>query len=549
MVALRRLSPHFFPRLITLSYFTAVITGIGFCREADRTAPGELSPAEKKIQEAILRGQSDPILLTPPDNVVDAQVLVKWIVAPPSNEESAPLQIRIKGAEIINDLDLSDREIVREVTFIDCTIDGEVTFERSDAKRSLSFIGSTFNRSPTFQDAAIEGDFELTGTQFLDEQRPVNFQRIALGSEFHLQKAVFSGGADFYHSHWKGLVHMDGTRFGKDVRFDNLKSEDDILGDGVIFDGKVSFDSAEAKGIYLWRCKFAGSCEFRRNTISRSIGFRNDMFGDHFSFQENSIDQNLDLTNAQFIKRHSSAVTPTTENGLIDVDLSRTHVGAFTQFNNATISGFLSLEECDLHDLNLEGVQPWRRDKRMTRLTNSTIRRFDGRSARDFLLFVDRSEFDRGVYSQLESFLKAEGQSDDANQVFIHQQTRDRHTKSSVTARLKNWIWFLVSGYGREPWLALVWSAGVVAFGSILFWRSSDMQLRDGKFAGRKYNPIWFSLDLFAPIIDLESASVWCPRSDRFGKWFYFRVHRILGWILVPIGIVAITGVLQGGSQ
>ena len=549
MVALRRLSPCSLPRLITLSCVTAVITGIGFCRAADRAALGELSPAEKKIQEAISRGQSDPILLTPPDNVVDAQVLAKWIIAPPSNEESAPLQIRIAGAEIINDLDLSDREIVREVTFINCTIDGEVTFERSDAKRSISFIGCTFNRSPTFQDAAIEGDFELTGTQFLDERRQVNFQRIALGSEFHLQKAVFSGGADFYHSHWKGLVHMDGTRFGKDVRFDNLKSEDDILGDGVVFDGKVSFDSAEAKGIYLWRCKFTGPCEFRRNTISRSIGFRNDTFGDHFSFQENSIDQNLDLTNAQFTKRHSSAVTPTTENGLIDVDLSRTHVGAFTQFNNATISGFLSLEECDLHDLNLEGVQPWRRDKRMTRLTNSTIRRFDGRSAGDFLLFVDRSEFDRGVYSQLESFLKGEGQSDDANQVFIHQQTRDRHTKSTVAAHLKNWIWFLVSGYGREPWLALVWSAGVVAFGSILFWRSSDMELRDAKFAGRKYNPIWFSLDLFAPIIDLESASVWCPRSDRFGKWFYFRVHRILGWILVPIGIVAITGVLQGGSQ
>src|SRR5262249_17546883 len=159
-------------------YVTAVITGAGFCQEVDRTAKVELSPAEKKIQEAILRGQSDPILLTPPDNVVDAKVLARWIVAPPSNDESTPLQIRISGAEIINDLDLSDREIVRDVTLINCTIDGEVTFERSDAKRSVSFIGSTFNRSPTFQDAAIEGDFELTGTQFLDEQRQVNFQRI-----------------------------------------------------------------------------------------------------------------------------------------------------------------------------------------------------------------------------------------------------------------------------------------------------------------------------------------------------------------------------------
>jgi hypothetical protein len=549
MVTLRRPSASSPRRLISLAYVTVVITATGFCQETDRSATVELSPAERKIQDAILHGQSDPILLTPPDNVVDARVLAKWIVAPPSNEESTPIQIRISGAEIINDLDLSDREIVREVTLINCTIDGEVTVERSDAKRSISFIDSTFNRSPTFQDATIEGDFELTGTQFLDEQRQVNFQRISLGSEFHLQKAVFSGGADFYHSHWKGLVHMDGTRFGKDVRFDNLKSEDDILGDGVVFAGKVSFDGADAKGIYLWRCKFIGPCEFRRNTVSRSIGFRNDTFNDRFSFQENSIDQNLDFTGAQFAKRRTSSVAPTTENGLIDVDLWRTHVGAFTQFNNATISGFLSLEECDLHELNLEGVQPWRRDKRMTRLTNTAIRRFDGKSARDFLLFIDCSEFDRGIYSQLESFLKAEGQSDDANRVFIHEQTRDRHTKLTAAARLKNWIWFLVTGYGREPWLALVWSAGVVAFGTILFWRSSDMELRDKKFVGRKYNPVWFSLDLFAPIIDLESANVWSPRADQLGKWFYFRIHRILGWILVPIGIVAITGALQGGLQ
>jgi hypothetical protein len=50
-------------------------------------------------------------------------------------------------------------------------------------------------------------------------------------------------------------------------------------------------------------------------------------------------------------------------------------------------------------------------------------------------------------------------------------------------------------------------------------------------------------------MIDLESARVWCPPADEFGEWLRVRFLLILGWILVPIGIVVITDVLEDGSQ
>jgi hypothetical protein len=106
----------------------------------------------------------------------------------------------------------------------------------------------------------------------------------------------------------------------------------------------------------------------------------------------------------------------------------------------------------------------------------------------------------------------------------------------------------VVTAYGRQPWRGLAWAAGVVLVGAIVFWKKEDMEVRDPEFEGRKYNPIWYSFDLFAPIIDLEAASVWAPRPDKHRKWLYLRIHRLLGWILVPIGIVAITGLLQGGT-
>jgi hypothetical protein len=59
------------------------------------------------------------------------------------------------------------------------------------------------------------------------------------------------------------------------------------------------------------------------------------------------------------------------------------------------------------------------------------------------------------------------------------------------------------------------------------------------------YNPFWYSFDLLTPFIDLHLADSWMPRQDwHFGR-IYAHVHRIVGWILVPIGIAAITGIIK----
>jgi hypothetical protein len=59
---------------------------------------------------------------------------------------------------------------------------------------------------------------------------------------------------------------------------------------------------------------------------------------------------------------------------------------------------------------------------------------------------------------------------------------------------------------------------GFVLVGAIVFWRKEDMEVRDETFKGRKYNQIWYSFDLFVPIIQLEAASVWAPKPDKRRK-------------------------------
>jgi hypothetical protein len=508
-----------------------------------------LTSTEKRIEDSVLNNRA--AFVVPPDNIVHGKALLKWITALSPDSGGVPRKIQISGAEIPDDLDLSDREIAVEVSLEHCTFDGAVNLERAVAKRDLSLASSAFKQCPSFKGATFESDFDLSGAQFLDDQHEVNLQRITTESELHFDEAYFFGGVNFFHGHWKGLVFLNSASVGNGKRglFDDVKAEDDILGSSVQFGGPVSFNFSDDKGIYFTKCEFKGRAEFGSNTVSRSVSFENSRFDDRFSFRQNGVGQDFDLRNGQFVKQRDPLTKPTTENGLFEVDLWRTSVGGLTRFNHATFAGSLSLQASDLQALDIEDIKPWTRSKRTTSLKNATIRRFEGRPPEDFVRFIDRSEFDPGIYFKLEAFLKAEGQTRAADQVFIHEQNRDRQTRLKGMDYLKNLIWGAVTGFGRQVWLALIWSAGVVAIGSVLFWRSSDMQLRDEKFTGRKYNPIWFSLDVFAPVIDLEEASVWCPRPDRPWKWFYLRVHRILGWILVPIGIVAITGALQGGAQ
>ena len=59
------------------------------------------------------------------------------------------------------------------------------------------------------------------------------------------------------------------------------------------------------------------------------------------------------------------------------------------------------------------------------------------------------------------------------------------------------------------------------------------------------YSAFWYSFDLFIPFIDLGYDNKWAPKADR--KWAnaYARIQLLAGWILIPIGLLSITGVIK----
>jgi hypothetical protein len=61
----------------------------------------------------------------------------------------------------------------------------------------------------------------------------------------------------------------------------------------------------------------------------------------------------------------------------------------------------------------------------------------------------------------------------------------------------------------------------------------------------RVYSRFWYSLGLFLPFVDLQSDKVWKPKADQIFLRNYMRVHILLGWILVPLVLAALTGLIK----
>ena len=101
----------------------------------------------------------------------------------------------------------------------------------------------------------------------------------------------------------------------------------------------------------------------------------------------------------------------------------------------------------------------------------------------------------------------------------------------------------LMLGYGKETWRTAVVALGLTFFGAIVF-APGNMQWKNPQETQTNYCRFWYSLDQFAPVIDLGDARNWGPSEDSWTR-YYVRIHRIAGWILLPLAVGAVTGLVK----
>ena len=157
---------------------------------------------------------------------------------------------------------------------------------------------------------------------------------------------------------------------------------------------------------------------------------------------------------------------------------------------------------------------------------------------------IDQADYSAASYAQLEDYYAKHAYPELAEQTFFRMKRQERK-RLPWAGHLYSLLLYVLVGYGRRPQNALYISLGVVLLGALIFGNRRSVVPRKHEDAAKVYSPFWYSFDLLTPFIDLHEADVWMPKQDWWFGSNYARLHRILGWILVPIGIAAITGIIK----
>ena len=160
------------------------------------------------------------------------------------------------------------------------------------------------------------------------------------------------------------------------------------------------------------------------------------------------------------------------------------------------------------------------------------------------LKLAGQSAYRADVYGNLEAFFLRQGYRDDADRAFIAGKRREREQLPYGLNWFGSWLLDWLVGYGRHPAHAGYFCAFFVALGCFLF-SPKRMEPQKPDDAPRVYNRFWYSLSLFVPLVDLQAHTVWKPKTEETFLRNYLRVQILLGWILIPILLAAVTGLIK----
>ncbi|MBC8094893.1 MAG: pentapeptide repeat-containing protein [Akkermansiaceae bacterium] len=372
-----------------------------------------------------------------------------------------------------------------------------VDLRNAEIARATQLVRCRFEGSINFSRSIFHESLSVEGSVF---QGPANFSEMKVSRGFNFQKAVFKQSANFEQLEVAGVLQAGGVAFEDEngtVTFNNLKAGSAVCFTNALFAGAVDFKLS----------RVAGDLKFDRARFTHSTGF--------VSFEELKVEGSTSFSQAEFAGYTS---LKDSRFNALDVTDAKWPVREYGQW------------------LWLNGVGYQRISAGEERSSSSNLLALVNRAAHG-------SAYSSDIYSSLAEFYRREGYPREANQFLIAQKRRERD--EALHGMAWGWSLFLdwFVGYGRSPQRALVWSIAIVLVGMLVF-RPHRMEPRTTNLKTDFYSPLWYSVDLFLPLIKLQDAELWKPRDDfRFAR-FWSRLHTMLGWALIPIALAAWTGML-----
>jgi hypothetical protein len=396
----------------------------------------------------------------------------------------------------------------------------------------------------------VGDDLLMCDTHFQDA---ASFIFAQSGHDFSLNGSTFKRSFDCSGMNVGGSLILDGARFADRANFDVVSVGTDFKGQYVRFENRdrlAEFRGLQVAGMVdFCRAQFKGPANFILAHIKGNFQAPGATFEDNHSFQQLQA-----LTGSSF--------TFNTDFGSMQVD-------GFAIFENVLFARSVSFRNARFANLYLDGTR-WPAAGILMTYTNDPkpnemlrLEGMDFETIRDvasghFLhtqaqleesqtnllaMLANRSPYSFDIYAKLESYFQREGAPDRADEVFINAKEREGHEATGL-ASLTNFFLDWTVGYGRQPWKAFVESLAL-----ILIWGALCHRCMIRKTPHQR-SPhlglaLFYSLNTFLPIIDLGASDLLEYRPGK--EWFHYLIalEKILGYILVPLWTMALTGLIK----
>jgi hypothetical protein len=442
-------------------------------------------------------------------------------------------------------------------------------FNSMKVGQAASFQNSVFEGPVDFGAADITNHFQATEAQFKNGEQEASFNAMKVGGSAFFEKAVFEGPVNFIAADIAKHFDARQAQFKnkkQPASFNGIKVEAAIF-HKVLFEGPVDFNAADIASNFE-----APGAQFRSKTetiqlqmkCGRKGVFTEATFAGPASFAGSSFlylmisGPNADTTPIPQLDLSRSSIKGQLSMRRIrvhDLVAPSLHVEGPAAFTDIVVEHSADLSDGDFETLDLSR-SVWPRNGhngqtfQMRGMNYKYLRGADANESTShnaLLKLADQSAFTADVYGHLETFFLRQGYGADADRAFIAGKRREREE----SLRRKEYLSWLGSklldclvGYGRHPSHAGYFCAFFVGLGFVLF-APKKMELQKSEDTPRIYNRFWYSLGLFLPVVNLEADKVWKPKPNQTFLRNYMRVHILLGWILIPIFLAALSGLIK----
>ena len=436
---------------------------------------------------------------------------------------------------------------------------------------------STFEDTVNLNNAALHSFVELNNDTFY---KAVNAEYLSVDQSLDLTGSVFKSTADFSRMKAGEDVYCNSTQFNTWVEFSNA-----VIGKSLFFKYAWLNNSAEAAylrymdigkdldftGSYFYDSVFLGGSVIARNLLldrvkcwrqfdAVEITVGGQLTGYYVYLYDlilnSSTVKNLlrfdnsriDYMDLAFLRQERSSLwlsADTIVSGLLtNMDVSDLHLESsrFTSyldlsFTNAnrlqlslsTLPKTVPFHPKDTGRLYLDGLT-------YKTLLMSKMTSFD--SLQQFLQVLNAAPVSQTGYYNFEQYCRNVNADDLPDKVYI---TYRKRTASGI----KDWLLDWLVGYGREPARIFIYIIIFILIGTLVFRDKNKMVNVKPEIPETTYNPFFYSFDLFLPVINLKDAENWIPQKQYKFLRFYRRIHALIGWVVIPIGLAAISGLVK----